>query len=169
MRRPAVVVVVVLAASAAVARADSIGPPPSDCPRGTAPIGLHWSTCEPVRCTSDVECPRDQICEPLSLCVVVHSNWSGWAPADVEDARSECSATDPCPPDVPCMATHACVAGARPPVDAGRRDAGIGGVPSPGCGCGIARRPRSFATLSTFFLINALVVVRALWLRGRKS
>jgi MYXO-CTERM domain-containing protein len=51
------------------ARADAIGPPPTDCPPGSTPESSHaGSYCAPAVC--DPSCPAGESCAPVRLCVV---------------------------------------------------------------------------------------------------
>ena len=144
----------VAASAGGAARADSVPPPPSDCPPGAiGETGHNGPYCKPKGCTSDAECTdrlgydkRPRACVPLAICVEERkeSSRSGWSHGTPITRRfaheacdddgackvgscekgNHCVVTDDEPPALP--ATHA------PPT--GATTAGSTGAPAKGCG-----------------------------------
>jgi len=127
------------------ARADAIGPPPADCPRGAAGSSSHsgqW--CEPTTCAGGATCTSEQTCEPQGLCVTTQTyTVDGRLAVDQpreqrsrQIAVSACDAGDACADGSACVVTNRCVraslADAFQPKNAG-------------CGCALASRASSAA------------------------
>jgi len=143
------------------ARADAIGPPLVDCPRGAEGENSHsgrW--CRPTTCTRNT-CSSEQTCEPQGLCVTTETYTPGGRPIAADQPReprgreiavSACNAGDTCANASPCVVANRCVraslADAFQPKNAG-------------CGCAPAGRASSAAGMCVALAgVAALLVAR---------
>ena len=155
-------------------RADDIGPPPSDCPRGSVGHSSHsgeWCAIQP--CQSDADCKNmvashrtvQGTCESTSLCVAKktipahHRVVSDAEPSSrkIAVAVGTCGITSSCKPDAQCEKAMRCVAPMTfaTPSTPSAKEAGRG------CGCGKSTGPKSSALLG--------LAVGAWLLRRRKD
>lgn len=155
-------------ASPAELRADDIGPPPSDCPRGSTGTSSHsgeW--CSVQTCQSDADCKKMYVdhgqvegtCESTSLCIgkrTIYPNHrvvseAGPESSEIAVAVGACGIASSCKPESHCEKAMRCVPSKSLVKDAAR-----------GCGCGKSARPKSGALLG-------LVVGAWLLRRARRS
>src|SRR5262249_4809589 len=143
-----------IVAAAAPARADVIGPMPTDCrdgTRGDACMG-PVSGCVPATCTSDADCAGGKSCQPASFCVQRQA-CGGSLPrpppgTGLDVVIGTCDASDagtPCGSGATCQTTHVCV--------------------STGLGCATASDGAPSGAAAA--LLVALVACATLW-RGRR-
>ncbi|MCB9594752.1 MAG: hypothetical protein H6719_18675 [Sandaracinaceae bacterium] len=104
----------------AVASADRVPPPPSDCPRGSIAQTSHSGpTCEPSVCASTADCSGDTpACEEVALCVESETYTPGGhgtdgQPAQRDVARGAC-VDGACPGGGTCRVAQRCVAASAP-------------------------------------------------------
>src|ERR1700679_4366304 len=87
-----------LALTPTTARADAVGPPPSNCPAGTTGTSCHGgSYCELSTCTTDTDCASGQTCQPRSYCQIPVTCGGGIALPDGGPVESTVTAAgEPC-------------------------------------------------------------------------
>jgi MYXO-CTERM domain-containing protein len=52
------------------ARADVVGPPPTDCPSGSVGASTHSGPyCAPADCHTDMDCTGGATCQPMAVCI----------------------------------------------------------------------------------------------------
>lgn len=131
-------------------RADDIGPPPSDCPRGSAGQSSHageW--CSVQACQSDADCKKmfvdhgtaEGTCESTSLCIAKKKIYAhhrvvsdgGDDAREISVAVGACGVASSCKPESRCEKAMRCVAPSKSLVKEASR----------GCGCGKSTGPKS--------------------------
>ncbi|MBX3274726.1 MAG: hypothetical protein KF729_30950 [Sandaracinaceae bacterium] len=143
------------AMGASVARADVVGPPPTDCPlgaRGSTCHGMEY--CSPRSCTTGADCAGGEICQSRDLCVTSRScggrlEPDAGPPPPVTVVLGECSG-GACGTGA-CESRMVCVPDGTPP--------GTGGG---GCACSASGREGTWLGLAV-----ALVAVSAFAVRRR--
>ena len=89
------------------ARADVVGPPPTDYPAGTTGQSCHGNGFCTVRaCTSDSECTGGQVCRTTGFCMGTVQCWGGGGPSAVATINGLCPRGDEC---ATCQRARTCV------------------------------------------------------------
>ncbi len=135
-----------LSLSSAAARADAIGPPPTDCPDGTMGDSCHGGQfCHPVTCMTDSDCTAGQTCQVRPFCIVQINCAGGFVDPDASPgmydqpgAQGPCATTSDCDAGATCSMENVCVSASAS--DSGSSSSGST-VISHGCSCATAGGP----------------------------
>ena len=94
----------------AVAAADVVPAPPSDCPDGSTARTSHaGGYCAPSTCSSDSDCEEGESCAEHPLCVEQRTGYSRGGEFQVNHAVASCAGGASCPSGSSCETAKRCV------------------------------------------------------------
>lgn len=117
--RIALASMLVAIACSAVARADVVPPPPSDCPDGSTGQSSHIGPyCSPLLCDNDQQCLDGTTCRTLKLCieVILVEDWWSDVTISIETVVASCENDVPCPRGE-CLSLQVCATEDSPGTD----------------------------------------------------